>query len=197
MEQGATRSDSSEYVDLIAKLEAARESDVIARALSAARERLGMDAAYLTTIDARDQTVRGVVGPSEMTSQYQDSVIPLEQTYCMRMLAGEIPNVVGDTRADPVLGGLAASQHLGAYVGVPVTLSDGSVHGTLCCVSFDPRGDLGEEERRFMQILAGIVAARVERARGDVVRLTEGFRQSRRAKREAPVERVARPRPSG
>jgi GAF domain-containing protein len=183
------RSESSEYSDLIAKLEAARESDVIAQALSAARERLGMDAAYLTTIDAHNQTVRGVVGPPELTERYQDSVLPLEQTYCMRMLTGEVPNVVRDTRADPVLCGLAASKHLGAYVGVPVTLSDGSVHGTLCCVSFEPKADLGEEERRFMQILAGIVAARVEHARGDVVRLTEGFRKSRRPKKpEVPVE---------
>jgi GAF domain-containing protein len=49
------------------------------------------------------------------------------------------------------------------------------VHGTLCCVSRRPRTGLGSEELRFMQTLAGIVAARVERARGDLARLTARF----------------------
>jgi hypothetical protein len=39
-------------------------------------------------------------------------------------------------------------------------------------VSHDSRTDLGEEQVRFMQILAGIVAARIDQARGDLTRLT-------------------------
>ena len=179
MDRGATQDRPSEYVELLRKLEAAQESDVVAQALSAAREHLGMDAAYVTTIDAHHQTIHAITGDRAITDSYQDSVLPVEETYCMRMLKGEIPNVVPDTRAQAELRNLSVTREIGAYVGVPVTLSDGRVHGTLCCVSREPRPGIGEDELRFMQILAGIVAARLERARGDLARLTERFRRSR------------------
>jgi GAF domain-containing protein len=176
-----TQQHVSDYDDLLEKLEAAQESDVVEQALAAAREHLGMDAAYVTTIDSRHQTIHAILGEPEVAERYQDSVIPIEQTYCMRMLNGDIPNVVPDTHAQPALHDLAATREIGAYVGVPVRLSDGRVHGTLCAVSREPKEGLGADELRFMQILAGIVATRLERARGDLARLTERFRRTRRA----------------
>lgn len=71
---------------------------------------------------------------------------------------------------------LGASQLFGAYVGVPVTLPNGEVHGTLCCVSSDDRPGLGPEELRFMRVLAGIIAAQIDRAKTNLARLTERFR---------------------
>jgi GAF domain-containing protein len=178
VERGTTE---AEYVDLLQKLEAAQESDVVGQALTAARDRMAMSAAYVTTIDTRHQTIHGIVGDPALVERYRDSVFPLEQTYCMRMLNGEIPNVVPDTRAQPALRDLAVTREIGAYVGVPVTLSDGRVHGSLCCVCADPRNDLGAEELRFMQILAGIVATRLDRVHGDMARLTERFRRAPKA----------------
>jgi GAF domain-containing protein len=163
----------TEYAELIEKLEAAQESDVVEQALVAAQQRLDMDASYITTIDAGHQTIHAMAGDADASARYTGTVFPLEQTYCMRMLNGEIPNIVPDTRAEPALRDLEATREFHAYVGVPVKLSDGRVHGTLCCVSREPRHGLGPEELRFMQILAGIVATRVERARGDLARLTE------------------------
>jgi GAF domain-containing protein len=172
---GAT--EQSDYAELIAKLEAAQETAVVEQALAAAQQHLGMDASYITTIDARHQTVHAIVGDADVAARYTGTVFPLEQTYCMRMLSGEIPNIVPDTRAEPAISDLDITRELHAYVGVPVKLSDGRVHGTLCCVSREPRHGLGSEELRFMQTLAAIVAVRVERARGDLARLTERFRR--------------------
>jgi GAF domain-containing protein len=174
VERGAI--DDSDYVELIEKLEAAQETDVVEQALAAAQAHLGMDASYITTIDAHHQTVHAIVGDADIAARYTGTVLPLEQTYCMRMLNGEIPNIVPDTRAEPSLRDLDVTRELHAYVGIPVKLSDGRVHGTLCCVSRQPRAGLGPEDLRFMQTLAGIVAARVERARGDLARLSERFR---------------------
>jgi len=164
-----------EYAEAIDRIEAAQESDVVERALIAARDRLGMDAAYVTTIDPRVQTLHAIVGEADIVNAYQGSVIPVEHTFCQRMLNGEIPNVVPDTRAEPAMRDLAATREFGAYIGVPVRLSDGRIHGTLCCVSREPKFDIGSEDLRFMQVLAGIVAARVEQARGDMARLTARF----------------------
>ena len=170
-----TESEAFDYAELLRGLEAAHESDAIEQALVAAREQLDMDAAYITTIDAGAQTIHAVVGAQDIVDRYQSSVLPLDQTYCARMVSGEIPNVVPDTRANTAVRDLAVAREFGAYVGVPVTLSDGSVHGTLCCVSREAQARLGEDELRFMQVLAGIVAARIEQARGDLARLTERF----------------------
>jgi GAF domain-containing protein len=173
---GAT--DRSEYAELIEKLEAAQEAEVVEQALAAAQQHLGMDASYITTIDARHQTVHAILGDNDITARYQGTVLPLEQTYCMRMLNGEVPNIVPDTRAEPAIAELDVTREFHAYVGVPVRLSDGRLHGTLCCVSREPRTGLGDEELRFMDTLARIVAVRVERARGDLARLTERFRSA-------------------
>jgi hypothetical protein len=42
-------------------------------------------------------------------------------------------------------------------------------------VSHAPRTELVDEELRFMEVLAGIVGARIDQARGDLTRLTERF----------------------
>jgi GAF domain-containing protein len=190
----------SEYADLLRKLEAARETDAIEQALAAAREHLAMDAAYVTTVDAARQTIDAVVGERDLVDRYQGSVLPVEETYCARMLDGQIPNAVKDTRTHPALRDLAVTREFGAYVGVPVQLSDGRVHGTLCCVSHESRTDLGEEQVRFMQVLAGIVAARIDQARGDLTRLThrldvpseyaDAIRQIRAARETDVIERA-------
>ena len=173
MDLGAPK--QSDYAELIEKLKVAQELDVVEQALAAAQQHLGMDASYITTIDAHHQTIHAIVGDQDTAARYTGTVFPLEQTYCMRMLNGEIPNVVPDTRAEPAISDLDVTQEFHAYVGVPVRLSDGRVHGTLCCVSHEPRTGLGSEDLRFMQTLAGIVATRVERARGDLARLTARF----------------------
>jgi GAF domain-containing protein len=165
------------YVELLRQIEAAQEQDVIEQALTAARERLSMDASYITTMDEHGQRIDAVVGAIEGVPIVPDAVVPLDQTYCMRMLSGEIPNLIPDTRSEPAVRDLEASQRIRAYVGVPVTLSDGRVHGTLCCVSERPCTRLGGDELHFMRVLADMVAARVEHPQGDLTRSTERLRE--------------------
>jgi GAF domain-containing protein len=176
MEGGGTIRAPSEYEELIEKLEAAKETEVVELALAAAQQHLDMDASYLATIDSRNQTFHAIIGDPDVVNRLQGRVFPVEQTYCMRMLSGKIPNAVPDTRADPAIRDLAVTREIHAYVGVPVKLSDGRVHGTFCCVSRQTRPGISPEEVRFMQVLADIVAARVEQVHGDTVRLTERFK---------------------
>jgi GAF domain-containing protein len=176
VESGTEHRVPPDYVEAISRIEAAQENDVVEQALAAARDRLGMDASYVTTIDPREQTIHAIVGEPDIVNTYTGVVMPVEHTFCQRMLNGEVPNVVPDTRAEPAMRGLAATREFGAYIGVPVRLSDGRVHGTLCCVSRQPKFDIVPEDLRFMQVLAGIIAARVEQAQGEMARLTARFR---------------------
>jgi GAF domain-containing protein len=169
---------SAEYEAAARQIRDARESDVVEKALSAARERLGMDAAYIATVDSRKQTIEVMVGNTNSEALVEGAVIPVDQTYCARMLTGEIPNIVPDVGAEPGLRNVTVIRNIGAYIGVPVKLADGRVHGSLCCASNLPRPDLGEPELRFMEILAGIVSARLDRAHGSMVRLATRLAQS-------------------
>jgi len=171
MESADARHVPDDYAEMLRRIEAAQEQDVVDQALTAARERLSMDAAYITTIDPQQQTIDALVGESSAMGLSEGLVVPIEQTYCRLMLSGALPSIVPDTRAEPVVRDLIATRTIGAYVGVPVTLADGRVHGTLCCASSQPRGGLGNEELRFMRVLAGIIASRVDQAEGDVARL--------------------------
>jgi len=155
-----------EYVEALRQIEAAQENYAVDQALAAARKRLSMDAAYLTTMTPREQTIDAVAGDICALGLAPGATVPIEQTYCVRMLSGEIPNVVPDTRLEPAIRDLAATRVVGAYIGVPVKLSDGRVHGTLCCASQERRAELGAKELKFMQVLAGILATRVEQAQG-------------------------------
>jgi GAF domain-containing protein len=127
-----------------------------------------MDAAYATSIDSDHQTIDSVIGDIGALALAPRMVFPLQQTYCSRMLRGEMPRVIPDTRAEPAVQDLAATREIGAYIGVPVTLSDGRVHGTLCCASHNPRPGLGSDELKFMQVLADIVATLVDRAQREL-----------------------------
>ncbi len=164
MERGAGV--ASEYVAVLRQLEAAQEQYAVEQALSAAREQLRMDAAYVSTIDSERQTIDDVVGDVGALGLEPGRWVPIEQTYCARMLGGEMPNVVPDTSLEPAVRDLAITSEIGSYIGVPVTLSDGRLHGTLCCASEKPHAELGGKELDFMKVLADIVAARVEQAQG-------------------------------
>ena len=91
MESGTEHRVSPEYAEAIDRIEAAQESDVVERALAAARERLGMDAAYVTTIDPHVQTIHAIVGDADIVIPYTGVVLPVEQTFCQRMLNGRDP----------------------------------------------------------------------------------------------------------
>jgi GAF domain-containing protein len=165
------RQASDEFAEMLRRIEVAQEEDVVQQALTAARERLRMDAAYITTMDSRQQTIDALVGDTAALGLSEGIVVPIEQTYCRHMLSGDMPNVVRNTRVEPAVRDLIATRTIGAYVGVPVTLADGRLHGTLCCASSQPQDGLGDEELKFMQVLAGIIASRVDQAEGDVARL--------------------------
>lgn len=152
-------------------IEAAEERYVVEQALAAARERLGMDAAYITTITPEAQAIERVVADTDAFGGFEGRRVPVEDTYCIRMLRGDMPNLVPDTRVEPAVRDLEATRLIGAYAGVPVRLPDGRVHGTICCVSAAPVDSLGPEELRFMQVLADIVAQRLARADGNLSRL--------------------------
>jgi HD-GYP domain-containing protein (c-di-GMP phosphodiesterase class II) len=137
----------------------------IDRTLDTAREMLGMDVAYLADLRDGVQLYRRVTGDGESFGIRSGESVPLEGTYCEALTAGRLDNIVNDAGTHPVVKDLAITERsgIGAYVGMPVHLSDGSLFGTFCCLSHAPMPSLQQRDVRFMGLLAELLADQLER----------------------------------
>ena len=136
----------------------------VERAVESARELLDMDVAYATTFTRTDQIFRVLDGDGESFGVHQGIEIPHEKTYCRRILAGQLPNLIADVEADPDAGAMemTAAAGVGSFASVPLRFSDGRLYGTLCAASHRPRPDLGERDVHFLEVFARIIADQVE-----------------------------------
>jgi anti-anti-sigma factor len=145
-------------------------------ALAVVRELLDMDVAYVASFAGGRQRIDEIEGDAEAFGLQVGSSTPLEETFCARMVTGAIPNVIPDAAADPRTSDLATRTDLGigAYVGVPVTLSDGRVHGSFCCLNREPDPELRERDVRYLAAIAHLVGDHIERdALAEEARLLE------------------------
>jgi PAS domain S-box-containing protein len=141
-------------------------SDTAARILALLRRHLGMEIAYVSEFVGDDQVVRltDAETPGEHPAILAGAEVPLDGSYCRRMVEGELGHVVADTGADPVTAALAVTEEaqIGCYVGVPVRLSDGRVWGSLCVASRDPDRELDATSSHFARVCARLIADVVE-----------------------------------
>lgn len=135
----------------------------VERLLESLRKKVDMDVVYLSIFDDTHQHVLATAGRDDVAGIRAGKRIPLEDTYCVRMVADDLERVVGDTRSHPQLADLPATgDGLACWMGVPVHLPDGQVFGTLCCASTRPQPELpqttADEVTRFAEILGDQLA---------------------------------------
>ena len=161
------RSREADALEALGELAVSDGREAIGHALEVARDFLGMEIAYFSEFSQGEQVIRGIRGEWKETKLSAGAAVPQEETYCRRMLAGELSNAVPDAQSDPRVSDLAATavMGIGSYVGVPLQLSDGRVYGTLCCANSKPNERLGSVEVRFMRVLARLIADELERER--------------------------------
>lgn len=151
----------SDLVDLASD----RSPDVVGRTLAAAREQLGMDVAFVAEFSEGRLAFRSVEGDDGSFGFEEGGSLPLEGSYCRRLVDGRIPGVIPDAREDERVNRLEITRtaDIGSYVGVPLRFSDGKLYGTLCCLSHSPDPSLRERDARFVGVLARMVAEQLER----------------------------------
>lgn len=134
------------------------------RIMTLACDHLGMQAAFVSELTATHQVYRAVAGAADGFGLVLDDGPRRSETYCDLLVAGKLPHVVPDARAEPQVRELPLTTDgpIGAYVGVPLTLSDGRLYGTFCCVSHASDTSLDERDAKFMDLLGVMVAGRVE-----------------------------------
>jgi signal transduction histidine kinase len=141
--------------------------ETLGRALAALKEELGMDVAFVSRFDRRRMVFRRLVGDGGSFGWREGGSIPLDDTYCRLLTEGRLPPVVPDAGADGRVRGLdvTGEARIGSYVGVPIRFSDGTLYGTLCCVSHSPDPSLRGRDARFVAVLARLVDDQIERDR--------------------------------
>lgn len=137
---------------------------LVERAVVLAREQLEMDVAFVSEWRAGQHVMRQLDGDAASFGFAVGYAADLADTYCARVVDGRLPEVIPDSGAIAEARDLAATRRagIGAYVGVPITFSDGRQYGMLCCVNHDPAATLTHRDARFMRVLAGLIGSQLE-----------------------------------
>ena len=180
-------------------------AEAIDRILEAVRTHLGMDIAFAS---------RFVEGRREFTHINSDRPAPAkpgdsepqEETYCHKILQGQLPELIVDANEYPEAVALPITQALpvGSHLNVPLRLSDGTVYGSFCCLSHVPDRTLTQRDLLTMRAFADLAAGQIERQLGEdqeqqqqVVRITQVIEQDRIAMVYQPIHRLRDGRPVG
>jgi response regulator RpfG family c-di-GMP phosphodiesterase len=163
--EGTDRATEAGRLKGLAELASGRAPGSVERTLALAREALGMDVAFVSRFAEERMEFRTLEGDAGSFGWQEGGGVPLEATFCKRVVDGTLPNVVPDARSDGRVSGLEITREagIGSYVGLPLRFSDGRVYGTLCGLSHSAEPQLRERDAEFMGVLARLVADQIER----------------------------------
>lgn len=140
----------------------ASSATAIGNVLGDLRRRLLLDVALVSHFEDGRRVIDIIDTDEDVPFRPGDSD-PVVDTYCQHIVDGDLPEIIRDTSDNPLAVSLRATTELdiGAHVGVPVLLDDGSVYGTLCAYSHQPRPYLMAQSVTLMGLVADTVARAV------------------------------------
>jgi len=128
--------------------------------LTFVRRSFGMEVAFISEFDQDHRTFRHVSCDHEFQPIHAGEGGPLEESYCLRVVRKELPELIVDARQLPLAFEIPATRALpiGSHLSVPLYLTDGSLYGTFCCFSRSVVPGLANRELEFMHLLGGLAA---------------------------------------
>ncbi len=169
--------------------------EVIDGALTAVREHLGMDIAYLSEFIGDRSVFRAVSAPGLEHLAKVDDAHDIKDVYCQHILDGRLPELIPDTSAEPIAVALpiTATAPIGSHVSVPIHRPDGSVYGMFCCLAATPRPDLNPRDLAVMRMFADLAADQVNNALSRQSRIAEVTRRMNDAIKKNGIDIVYQP----
>jgi EAL domain-containing protein (putative c-di-GMP-specific phosphodiesterase class I) len=163
--------------------------------LEAAREYLDTDVAFVSEFSGGEQVFRHVAGDAALFRLSSELRVPLGWMYCKAMTEGRLREAIPDTAADPIASAMEVTldANIGSYVGVPITLPDGRVWGSMACLSRQADNSVGKRDVRFMRMLGRIYAEQLEREEREAVARRQKRSQIRAVLRENRLITVLQP----
>ena len=137
---------------------------LLPRALRALRTHLGMDVAFISEFRDGRRIFRYVDAARENAAVQMGASDPLEDTYCQRVVDGRLPDLITDTFELTVAAELGFTRlvPVGAHVCVPIRLYNGTVYGTLACISSIADPTLGPRDVSLMRVFSEMAAEHIE-----------------------------------
>jgi GAF domain-containing protein len=144
---------------------AAQSREVMGSTLELARVETSMDVAVLGEIHAGREVVRLLAGDAESFGLAIGGSLPVEETYCQRLLEGRLGNVIADASREELVRDLELTRaaRIGAYIGVPLTTLDARLY-MLCCLSHEQRPALCERDVLFLRGLTETIIRELDTA---------------------------------
>ena len=157
-------------------------ADAVHRLLTVARTHLRMSVAWVSEFVGTDQVLRFVDAEPGTDAPPEGSSMPLDGTYCARVLDGSFPPLIPNARraAAAALLDMGPDVNIGAYVGVPLRGPTGAAVGMLCAVDPMARPTLEPRDLAALELLAQVLHDLQQRALS-----AEESLQERRALRRA------------
>jgi EAL domain-containing protein (putative c-di-GMP-specific phosphodiesterase class I) len=136
----------------------------IDRTLSRLRDHLGMDIAYISEVTDTDIFVRALCAPDLPNLPNEQIILERETGFCHYIINGEIPPILNDVSLYPSVANLAmrADFDIQSFMGLPLLRLDGSVYGTLCCISHKPNPTLNERDLETIKLFAEFAAEQID-----------------------------------
>jgi diguanylate cyclase (GGDEF)-like protein len=133
----------------------------LSRSVELARRHLGLDAALILELTPGGEIHAAAAGRCAQFAIDPDPDAVRASGLCAAVLAGRIPHVVADGSRSQELRA-AWPAHVGAFIGSPLWLSDGSPFGLVCGFSVGPRPDLRQADERFMAMVGDTLAEELD-----------------------------------
>ncbi len=133
-------------------------------ALVSVRQLLRMEVAFVSEFSDGRRVFRYVDSIADGIPVRVAASDPLEDSYCLRVVDGRLPELMHDACAVPEARTIAATTAIpvGAHVSVPIRLSDGRVYGTFCCFSRSADETLNDRDVSTMRCFAEMTAKFIE-----------------------------------
>ncbi len=131
------------------------------------RDRTGLEVVFVARFRDGQRVFTHVEQPATHPVLQVGAGNPLETSWCARVCDGRLPELMPDS-APWIDSGDAPDPGLpvGTHLSTPLVLSDGRIHGTLCCFSAGVNPRVTVEELRKLRWTAKLLAQAIEQEAG-------------------------------
>lgn len=147
----------------------------LAKLLEMLRRHFGMDVAFIAKFAEGRRTTMLIDAREDQQGINCGFSHPSEETYCRKIADGELPAVIPDTEQNAITRKMPVTRELGigAYMGVPIALSNGEVYGTLCCMKYAADTQLKKRDAALLRFISEVAAQKIEESEALELERTE------------------------
>ncbi|RYG11836.1 MAG: GAF domain-containing protein [Burkholderiales bacterium] len=149
----ATSDDSDQFIDA-----------AVQEMLSLLRQKMQMDIVFVSEFSDGQLVLKYLDSPGGAPIQRGD-VFPLEESWCQRVVKGRLPPFIANCNEYFETAELLKKVPfpIGTFYTVPIVLANGSVYGTLCCLSYEPLGKPDAKDLNRLRYTAQMTANKIDR----------------------------------